>query len=168
MMTRYAIVISSLVILSAGTPRVGAAADPERLTPWEGLSVIIGQNVRVVMPDSARIEGKATSVAVDALEIEISKTSNKSAYPKGKFLVARATLKAVDVVRPTKQWRIVCVSIAAAVGTLFGIGAVNSAKSSGFGGASAGLGAAAVGMPLLGYFIGNAADRRVITYVITP
>src|SRR5207248_153263 len=94
-----------------GAPRVGAAAREQRQTTWEGLSVIVGQKVRVVMPDGARIEGKAMEVEVDALAIEISKTSNSAAYAKGKFLVPRATLKALDVQRPTRKWRAVGVGV---------------------------------------------------------
>ncbi|MGO4885814.1 MAG: hypothetical protein ACLP59_34085 [Bryobacteraceae bacterium] len=144
-----------------------AATGEERQVTWDELSTIVGQRVRVVMPDGARIEGRATKLEADALAVEISKTSNKPAYPKGRFLIPRATLKAVDVVeRPTKRWRIVCVALGSGVAYVALRAAINLAKTSAAGGA--GFGAVAAAMPVLGYLVGNAADRRVITYVIAP
>jgi hypothetical protein len=120
------------------------------------------------MPDGARIEGKATGLEVDALAIEVARSSNRKAYPKGRFLASRATLRAVDVVQPsTKFWRITCTALGGAIGYVAVRGAVNLAKSSNTG-AAAGLGALAVGLPVAGYLIGNAADRRIVTYVIVP
>ena len=168
MVNRYAIGIASLIMFAGAAPRAGAANREQLQTTWEGLSAIVGQKVRVVMPDGASIEGKATAVEVDALVVEIGKTSNKAAYPKGKFLVPRATLKAVDVQRPTMKWRILCVSVGAGLGVLAGVFA--KASTGGFirSDALAGVfGAAAVAAPVGGYFIGRAADRRTITYVIT-
>ena len=115
---RYAIGISLLLTLGWSAPRACAESKEQRQTTWEGLSAIVGQKVRVVMPDGARIQGRATKVEVDALVVEIHKTSNKTAYPKGKFLVPRATLKAVDVEHPTKVFRIACTAGGAAHGDL--------------------------------------------------
>jgi hypothetical protein len=169
MVNRYTIGISLLVMLVWGTPRAGATSKEQLQTKWEGLSAIVGRKVRVVMPDGARIEGRATTVEVDALAVDIYKSSNKTAYPKGKFLVPRATLKAVDVERNTRHWQVVGLAVGGGVGVFFGVLARDSTK--GFinsTGAAAGFGAAAVAMPVLGYLIGHSADRRTITYVITP
>ena len=136
-----------------------------RQTTWEGLSAIVGQKVRVVMPDGSRIQGRATKVEADALAVEIRKTSNKTAYPKGKYLVPRATLKAVDVEQPTKVWRIACTAGGAALAIVF---ATRATKNTGpvhtrtvvYGGLAAGT-------PVLGYVLGSLADRHTITYEIT-
>ena len=43
---------------------------------------------------------------VDGLAIDIPKTPNRKAYPKGRYLAPRATLHAVDVLeRSTMRWR---------------------------------------------------------------
>jgi len=168
MRNRSAIGMAMLALLIWGTPREAAAAVDERQTNWAGLSVVVGQRVRVLMPDGARIEGKATGLEVDALAIEVAKTSNRRAYPKGRFLASRATLRAVDVVQPsTKYWRIVCTALGGAIGYVALRGAINAAKASETGG-EVGLGALGVGLPVAGYLIGNAADRRIVTYVIVP
>jgi len=169
MTTAFTIGVSLLAVLGWSAPHAGAATDQIRQTPWEGLSVIVGQKVRVVMPDGARIEGKVTGLESDALAVEIAKTSNKAAYPKGQFLVPRATLRALDMVVPsTWRWRIAGVAAGAVVGTACGIVAVDSIKNDPPGATFAGFGGAALAMPVLGYFLGRAADRRAITYVITP
>jgi len=156
-----------LVVLAWSAPSAMAGAVDERQTNWAGLSVVVGQRVKVLMPDGARIEGKATGLEMDALAIEVAKSSNRKAYPKGRFLASRATLRAVDVVQPsTKGWRIVCTVLGGAIGYVALRGAINLGKSSNLG--AAGLGAVAGGLPVAGYLIGSAADRRIVTYVIVP
>lgn len=163
MVNRCAIGISLLVMLGWGAPRARAASGQELHIQWEGLSAIVGQKVKVVMPDGARIQGTATAVEADALVVEIRKTSNKAAYPKGKFLVPRATLKAVDVEHPTKLWRIVCTAGGGAMGIFF---ATQAAKAGGLHTRTEVYGVLAVATPVIGYLLGSAADRRTVTYVI--
>ena len=168
MRNQGAIGMVMLVVLAWGIPRATAGTVDERQTNWAGLSAVVGQRVRVLMPDGARIEGKATGLEVDALAIEVERSSNRKAHPKGRFLAPRATLQAVDVVQPSsKHWRILCTALGAGIGYVALRAAVNSAKASNTG-AAAGLGALGVGLPVAGYLIGNAADRRVVTYVIVP
>ena len=168
MRNQGAIGMAILAVMAWGVPRAASGAVDERQTNWAGLSVVVGQRVRVLMPDGARIEGKATGLEVDALAIEVAKSSNRKAYPKGRFLASRATLRAVDVVQPsTKWWRIVCTALGGGIGYVALRGARNAAKSSSTG-LAAGLGALGVGLPVAGYLIGNAADRRIVTYVIVP
>jgi hypothetical protein len=165
---RVAIAMAMLAVLSCDVPRATADAVDQRQTNWAGLSAVVGQRVRVLMPDGARIEGKATGLEVDALAIEVTKSSNRKAYPKGRFLLSRATLRAVDVLQPSSiHWRIICTALGGGIGYVAMRGAINAAKSSSTGGA-VGLGALGVGLPVAGYLIGNAADRRIVTYVIVP
>jgi hypothetical protein len=165
MRSGYAIGFSLWVMLGLGAPRAGAATGQEIQITWEGLVAIIGQNVRLVMPDGARIEGKAMALEMDALVVGIRKSSNQPAYPRGKFLVPRATLKAVDVERPTKVWRIVCTAGGGGIAIVFATLAAGTTTGGWHTrtGIYTGL---AVGTPLLGYLLGRAADRHTITYVI--
>jgi hypothetical protein len=166
MANRYAIGISLLAMLGWGAPGAGAAPKEERHITWDGLAAVVGQKVKVIMPDGERIEGKAMALEVDALVVEIHKSSNQSAYPNGKFLVPRATLRAVDVDHPTMRWRIAGVVVGGGVGVLLGF------LTKAAGNASTGLqvlfGAGTVAVPVAGYFMGRAADRHTITYVIAP
>ena len=159
-----------LLLLGWGAPRVAADSREQRQTTWEGLTVVVGHTVKIVMPDGARIEGKATGVEVDALAIEIHKTTNKTTYPKGKFLVPRATLKAVDVEQPTGRWKVVGLAVGGGVGAFLAVLAISIAKD-GFQTrhpVEAALVAGAVAVPVGGYMLGRRADRRTITYVIAP
>lgn len=168
MRNQSAIGMAMLAVLVWGTPRADAGVVDERQINWAGLSVVVGQRVRVLMPDGVRIEGKATGLEVDALAIEVAKSSKPKAYPKGRFLASRATLRAVDVVQPSsKRWRIVCTVLGGALGYVALRGAANAGKSSNKG-LAVGLGSLGVGLPVVGYLLGNAADRRVVTYVIVP
>jgi hypothetical protein len=166
MLKRYTAGICLILMLGWCAPPADAENEDQRHVTWDGLSEIVGQNVHVVMPDGARIEGRATKLEADALEVEIRKTTNKAAYPKGKFLVARATLKAVDVDRNTKGWRITGLAIGGTIGVLF---CSVFLKTSGADGRRATLDvAAAAGLTAGGYLLGRMADRHAITYVITP
>jgi hypothetical protein len=168
MLKRCTIGIWLLVWLSWGTLPAVAGSNQERHVTWDGLSEIIGKNVRVVMPDGSRIEGRATELQADALVVNIRKTANKAAYPKGKFLVARATLRALDVSRNTVYWR----ATGVVVGTVAGAGLFaalferHRLATSGLAGTT--YFALGVSIPVVGYFVGNAADHHTITYVITP
>jgi len=168
MVNKYAIGISLLFMLGWGTTLAGAASKEQRQTTWEGLSAIVGQKVRVVMPDGTRIEGRAKALEVDALVVEISKSSNKAGYPKGKFLVPRATLKAVDVARNTKRWQIVGVTAGSAVGVLVFVALVVRGGVLTPNQRTDAYAAAGGCIPVLGYLLGRAADRHTVTYVITP
>jgi hypothetical protein len=164
---RYATGISLVILLGWGPARADAASKEQRQTTWEGLSAVVGQKVRIVMPDGARIEGQAKRVEADALAVEIHKTSNKAAYPKGIFLVPRATLRAVEIDHPTFRWRAVGLAIGGGLGILSAYFA--HASTSGFIRSSTLEGvfaAGAVVLPIGGYLIGRPADRRTITYVI--
>jgi hypothetical protein len=164
MLKRHTAGICLMLMLGWCAPPADAGSEDQRHVPWDGLSEIVGQNVHVVMPDGARIEGRATKLEADALEVEIRKTTNKAAYPKGKFLVARATLKAVDVDRNTKGWRITGLAIGGTIGVLFCAVFVPGTASR-----RAALDvAAAAGLTAGGYLLGRMADRHTITYVITP
>lgn len=168
MANRCSIAVSLVAILFWSPPGVGAASKEQIQITWEGLADVVGKKVRVVMPDGALVEGRAKAVEVDALVIDIRKSSNKVVYPPGKFLVPRATLRAVDVERNTKRWQLVGVVAGSAVGVLVFIalvargGVLNPNQRTGL------YMTAGAGIPVLGYFLGRAADRHTITYVIKP
>ncbi|MGO4885813.1 MAG: hypothetical protein ACLP59_34080 [Bryobacteraceae bacterium] len=159
-----------LLVLAWSAPRACAEQREQRQIAWEGLSAIVGQKVRIAMPDGARIEGRAAEVQSDALAVEIAKTSNKAVYPKGRFLVPRATLRAVDVERSTTHWSILTISVSVAIGAFLAVLAV-ALHSSGLQSrhpAVPALAAGAVGVPVAGIVLGRKADRRTVTYIIKP
>ena len=160
-MRRYlSILLTALFFL----PGPALAGPPQqRQITWQGLSEIIGRKVRIVMPEGSRIEGNVLDVESDALVVDVRNTSNKSLYPKGRFLVPRATLRALEVNHPTYHWRAVGAGLMAIPSFVLVLFAAYVKDA----GPRTGLAAGAVALPVIGYLLGRAADRRVTTYVIT-
>lgn len=140
-----------------------AKSDEQRQITWAGLAEVIGKKVRIVMPDGAIIQGTATAVQNDALAVDISKTSNKSTYPKGKFLVPRATLRTFSIDRSRIRGTVIGVALGGGVAFFLAVFAANGYAKAYRGPLIGG----AVGLPVGGYFLGRAADSRTLTYVIT-
>jgi hypothetical protein len=131
-----------------------------RQIAWSDLPTVFHKNLRIVMPDGTRIEGKAVALETDALAVEVTKTTNVNDYPKGRLLVPRATLRAFDIPNPTYRWRI----LGAVGGAVAGVGALAVFAYFTNGNGVAWAGAAAI--PVAGYFLGQRADQRVTTYVV--
>src|ERR1035441_7408461 len=87
---------------------------------WEGLTVVVGNTVSIAMPGGAVITGKATSVESDALVVDVKKTSDRTAYPKGVVRVPRATLHRLEMQAKGKVGRIVGTPLGCVVGAVAG------------------------------------------------
>jgi hypothetical protein len=149
------------VMLSAS---LRAAGPPQLSLRWNELeSAIAGQQVRMVLPGGARIEGRALAVQPEALIIKITKTSDKKLQSKGEASVPRSAVSVLQLVKTGNRWRAVGTTVGlglvAAAGTAIAIrthvSAENLLKYVGYG--SAGMLGAGIG----GYFIGRRADRHV-------
>lgn len=151
------------VLLFFSAP-IFAGTDDQRQIAWSDLPMIFAKNIRIVMPDGTRIEGKAVALETDALAVQVTKTTNVNDYPKGRLLVPRATLQAFDIRNPTYHWRVV----GTVLGALAGIVAVAAiALTQGGNDTPVGAWIAGGAIPVAGYFLGQRADQRVTTYVIT-
>jgi hypothetical protein len=89
---------------------------------WEGLTVVTGNTVSIAMPGGAVIAGKATSVESDALVVDVQKTSDRTAYPKGVVRVPRATLHGFEMRTKGKVGRAVGTPVGFVVGAGAGLG----------------------------------------------
>lgn len=148
------------LLLSVNALLFAGSADTRQIA-WSDLPTVFHRNIRIVMPDSTRIEGKAVALETDALAVEVTKTTNVNDYPKGRLLVPRATLRAFEIPNPTYHWRI----LGAVGGLVAGVGALIGFAFATNGNGVAWAGAAA--FPVVGYFLGQRADQRVTTYVLT-
>src|ERR1017187_4757918 len=111
----------SLALLLA-VPLLADAAGLMHLK-WEGLTVVVGKTVSIAMPGGAVITGKATGVESDALVVEVKKSSDHSAYPKGVVRVPRATLHRLEMQTKGKVGRVVGTTVGGVVGFAGGLGA---------------------------------------------
>jgi hypothetical protein len=140
---------------------------------WEGLSVVTGKTVSIAMPGGAVITGRATSVESDALVVDVKKTSDRTAYPKGVVRVPRATLHRFEMQTKGKVGRIVGTPLGLVVGAVTGgfsavvIGGGLLSNNNPDWAATAFAGITAAGT-VGGYFIGNSVDKHWTAVEILP
>ena len=102
-----------------------AAGHQEIQLAWSDLSsLIVAQQVALVLPDTTRIRGRAIAVLPDALELYVAETSNRRLHPKGQVTIPRSTVSQIELRERRRR------NFGEMVGGIAGL----------FGGASAGLG----------------------------
>jgi len=154
--------LPGLLAFVLAQPLLGAQS-PVRVK-WDGLSMVVGKTVAMAMPDATVIVGKARSVQADALEVQVAKSTNPAAWPKGLTQVPRATLRTVEMRTKSVHYRIIGTVVGFVAGTVGGLAAAVAIGGGVFGNgnqdaaAAAVIGVAAAGTAG-GYAVGNAADR---------
>jgi hypothetical protein len=74
------------------------AAPREMKLRWSQLAGhISGHRISLTPPDGHYLEGIVTSVQSDTLEMDISRTSDRKAVPKGKHSVSRSSLSRIGL-----------------------------------------------------------------------
>jgi hypothetical protein len=147
--------------LVAATPLLSGTK--EELT-WTELPALTGRILRMTMPHGVVISGKLTAVEPEALVLQIRRTTDSEAYPKGRFLVPRSQVKVFSVLSKGKRYRVIGTICGAWLGLGLGTYAAIHTDSAGAGIAT--LSAVGGGLTTLGYFLGDAADGRTTTVVI--
>ena len=160
-----------LALLLAATLLADAA--PLMHVKWEGLTVVVGKTVSIALPGGTVITGKVTGVESEALVVDIQKTSDRVAYPKGVVRVPRATLRRFEMQTKSKVGRIVGTPVGLALGFTAGVGAAigiagGFLRNDNQGAATAALIGIAAAGTVGGYFIGNAIDKRWTAVEILP
>src|SRR4029453_8773225 len=106
--------------LLMGFPHQSMAETNTIVLRWEELSgVAVGKDVDLHLTDGTRVRGELLVVRTEALSVDVSKTSNKRAYPKGQREIPRASVSEFEMRRlKTSRWRIVGTSVGV-VGGIF-------------------------------------------------
>jgi hypothetical protein len=125
------------------------------------------------MPGGAVITGKATSVESDALVVDVRKTSDRTAYPKGVVRVPRATLHRFEMQTKGKVGRAVGTPVGFLVGGAGGVGAWMGIQGGLWGNKNQGAAATAlIGITaagtVAGYFLGNSIDKQWTVIEVLP
>ena len=157
--------LAAAMLLFLVAPAAGAVT-PERLT-WEELPQLVGKHVSIALYDGA-VSGAVREVQADALLIEVSKSTNPAAYPKGPMRVPRATLHVLDLHGKGVKYRVIGTALGFVAGAAGGLGVAIKAQGGLFGNehqtaAPVGMVAVMAGVTAAGYALGNAADRRTTT-----
>ncbi|MCX6630725.1 MAG: hypothetical protein NTW28_24175 [Candidatus Solibacter sp.] len=135
---------------------------------WRDLNRMVrGRNIDIALPSGIQLNGRVTSVEEDALMLDVRKTSNKRAYPKGRAVVPRPEVTEFTLARKEGHaWSAVGVSVGGSIGAGVAAGVVQVVEGDG----RRALGAAlAVGIPAaLGYGLGWAADHEYVNVIVVP
>jgi hypothetical protein len=158
--------LAAAVLLLLIAPAAGAVA-PERLT-WEELPRLVGKNISIALYDGGAVAGKVREVQADALVIQVSKSTDPVAYPKGPMRVPRAKLHVLDLHGKGIKYRVIGTALGFVAGAAGGMGLALGVQGGLFSdehGAAAGTALVGMmaGLTTAGYAVGNAADRRTTT-----
>jgi hypothetical protein len=154
-----------LIVLAVATP---VWAD-ERSLHWYDLSTFVADHsIALTLPDGARIEGRAIAFEPAQLVLDVHKTTDPSAHPRGRQSIPRAQAQIFVVNRPTIRWRIIGTSIGGIAGVPVGVVAALE-KDGLFSNKGNGNGivvAIIAGLASAGFLLGWAADRRKTTVTV--
>lgn len=119
------------------------------------------RTVEIVLPDAATIRGSVTGVTADSMDINIRKTSDGRAHPKGRASITRSSVKTLSLGETKGKWRALGTAIGAGAGGAAGAIIAIRANNEGNSKLAATSVAATVGAgTALGYFLGRSMDRQ--------
>ena len=168
---------SCYLLLATATAVVGAEKDPKDLKDsgrrtfrleWRDLDGMVrGRGIDITLPSGVQLKGRVTSVELDALMLDVRKTSNKRAYPKGRAVVPRPEVTQFTLARKEGHtWSAVGASIGGTIGAGVAAGLVQVVEGDGQRAAAAAL---AVGLPAaIGYGLGWGADHEYVNVIVVP
>jgi hypothetical protein len=166
-----------LCYLLLATAAVGAEKDPKDLKDsgrrtfrleWRDLDRMVrGRSIDITLPSGVQLKGRVTSVELDALMLDVRKTSNKRAYPKGRAVVPRPEVTQFTLARKEGYaWSAVGASIGGTIGAGVAAGLVQVLEGDGQRAAAAAL---AIGIPAaIGYGLGWGADHEYVNVIVVP
>ena len=88
--------IAAAVLLLWSCAGGAGAVTPQRLT-WDELPRLVGKQVSIALYDGGAVAGRVSEVQADALVIQVSKSTDPTAYPKGPMRVPRDKLHVLDL-----------------------------------------------------------------------
>lgn len=117
------------VLLAAAAPAARASdrivqVDKTYRLEWEELSrVTRGRRVDLTLPSGTQLRGTVVAVEPDDLVLDVRKTSDKRAVPKGHYAIPRADVTRLRVTEKARHtWRAIGLAVGAGIGTLTAIG----------------------------------------------
>ena len=160
-----------LSVLLASFPHLSLAKANEIELRWNELSgVAVGKDVALRLTDGTQVQGELLVVRPDALSIDVAKTSNKQAYPKGQREIPQASVATLELRRlKTSRWRVVGTT-AGVIGGIFagaGVGVAICQRDCGGGAVWGGIGTG-VAVSILGNRLGHEGDMQTTIVKIIP
>ena len=143
------------------------AADTQNKT-WSNLSQEVRSEwtVRMVLPDSTSIEGKAARFTEDSLQLQVTKSSNPQAHPSGELKVPRAAVKTLEIRKNRVIGQILGTAVPLGAGAAIAGAGGSKGAFQGGGLMLAGILIGVAAIPL--YFVGRSSDRRWERITVVP
>jgi hypothetical protein len=96
-MRRFIAVLTTFVLLTVPTQSLLARPTQVRRT-WDELSRMIpGMNIRMLLPDTTLIRGRALEVRPDVLVVDVRRTSNPRLHAKGRTVIPRSDVSTIEL-----------------------------------------------------------------------
>ena len=96
-MRRFIAVLMSFVVLTVSTQPLQARPTQVRRTWNELTRMIPGMNIRMRLPDTTVIRGRAHEVRPDELVIDVRRTSNPRLHAKGRTAIPRSDVSTIEL-----------------------------------------------------------------------
>jgi len=171
-------IVLGVVACVALAPNVALAGDVFRVRlAWKDLEPMVrGHEVSVRTRDGASVKGRALAVEGESLVVDVRKTSNPAAHPKGRAAIPGGAIQELRMTRYIGNGRRAGKTIGGGAGLLAGvvaavaIGFKEDPDTAGSRKVLIGLliPASLIGGLLGGYLLGRAADREVTIIELIP
>ena len=150
----------SLTLLLLGQTNAWAASAPLELKWNELNAAIYGRIVELTLPGAFTVTGEVAAVREDGLVLDVKKTSDAKAFPKGNAVIPRSSVTLLKLEkRSGKTGRTIGTTLGVLGGVVLGgYIAVKTANSPGAG--IAVFLASAAAISVAGHLAGRAADKR--------
>ncbi len=158
--------IALTLALFLAVPQVHAAEYSKK--SWSELSQEVRSDwtVRLVLPDSTVVEGNGVRFTEDSLVLQVSRSSNPQAHPKGELTVPRSSVRTPELRKNRVRGQLLAATIPLGAGAaIAGAGGAKGAFQGG-GLMLAGIAIGISAIPL--FFIGRASDRRWESITVVP
>jgi hypothetical protein len=150
---------------------VSAADKPAERTirlQWRDLGrATQGHRIALKLPSGIKLEGDPIAFEDDELVLDVRKTSDKRAYPKGRSIVPRPEVQRLRIIKTRRTGRAAGAAIGGGAGALLAVPLVEYLHNEGGNAGLAGL--LAVAIPAgLGYVMGWATDVKQVQVEVEP
>jgi len=161
--------VTLLVAFALLGQSTGMAAPRPLELRWNELSSTIGsRTIKLTLPDGATISGEVIVVREDSLVVNVRKTSDSKAYPKGNAAIPRKSVTVLSMTESNGHWGR---KIGASLGTLAGLlaGGYVAAKTASSAGSGLAIFGAITGAGMVGgYYLGRSADAKATFIRVVP
>lgn len=161
--------VGLLAVVCWLVPTTALAAELE--VKWDELSpLVVGHNVKIVLPDGCIVSGEATAIRGDVLAMDIQKSSNLKDHPLGMTKIPRSSITTIQVTETRGAGgRILGTIVGLVLGMVAGGEIVAHSDALDNEGAAVGtFTAVTVGATVGGYFAGKSGDQRTRIIRIVP